>query len=102
MIPQWKRGGAPWEARVGSPRCAVTFNSTCVGRGYTELCKLLRKGYAPLEIPVNYQARSFKEGKKVAIFRDPPTWVKAMVKYRFNQAISPRDPGAGGKSGAAP
>ena len=47
------------------------------------VCKLLRKGYTPLEIPVNYQARSFAEGKKVRIFRDPLTWIKAILKYRF-------------------
>jgi hypothetical protein len=64
------------------------------------VCKLLRKGYVPLEIPVNYQARSFKDGKKVAIFRDPPTWVKAMLKYRFARTIGA--PGSsGGKSGAS-
>lgn len=46
------------------------------------VCKLLRKGYRPLEIPVNYQSRSFEEGKKVRIFRDPLTWVQAIMKYR--------------------
>jgi hypothetical protein len=46
------------------------------------VCKLIRKGYTPLEIPVNYQARSFEEGKKVRMFRDPPTWIRAMLKYR--------------------
>ena len=45
--------------------------------------KLIRKGYDPLEIPVNYSSRSFKEGKKVQMFRDPLTWVKAIFKYRF-------------------
>jgi len=45
--------------------------------------KLLRKGYVPVEIPVNYQARSFHEGKKVSPFRDPLTWMRALVKYRF-------------------
>jgi SAM-dependent methyltransferase len=45
--------------------------------------KLLRKGYVPLEIPVNYSSRSFKEGKKVNVFRDPLTWIKASFKYRF-------------------
>ena len=45
--------------------------------------KLLRKGYTPLEIPVNYFSRSFKEGKKVDMFRDPFTWIKASFKYRF-------------------
>jgi SAM-dependent methyltransferase len=45
--------------------------------------KLIRKGYTPLEIPVNYNSRSFKEGKKVNMFRDPLTWIKASFKYRF-------------------
>jgi hypothetical protein len=45
--------------------------------------KLLRKGYVPLEIPVNYRARSFSEGKKVSPFRDPLTWMRALIKYRF-------------------
>jgi SAM-dependent methyltransferase len=45
--------------------------------------KLIRKGYTPLEIPVNYNSRSFKEGKKVNMFRDPLTWLKASFKYRF-------------------
>lgn len=45
--------------------------------------KLLRKGYVPKEIPVNYQARSFKEGKKVSPLRDPVTWLRALAKYRF-------------------
>ena len=33
--------------------------------------KLIRKGYRPLEIPVNYRARSFSEGKKVRVFAIP-------------------------------
>ncbi len=49
------------------------------------LIKLARKGYKPVEIPVAYRSRSFKEGKKVSIFRDPPTWLRALVKYRFQR-----------------
>ncbi len=45
--------------------------------------KLIRKVYRPIEIPVNYQARSFSEGKKVRIFLDPATWIRALIKYRF-------------------
>lgn len=45
--------------------------------------KLVRKGYRPLEIPINYSSRSFKEGKKVKVFRDPMTWIWALAKYRF-------------------
>jgi glycosyltransferase involved in cell wall biosynthesis len=47
------------------------------------LIKLVRKGYRPLEIPISYRSRSFKEGKKVSMFRDPVTWMYALVKYRF-------------------
>jgi hypothetical protein len=45
--------------------------------------KLVRAGYRPIEIPVNYRSRSFTEGKKVSFFRDPLTWIVACVKYRF-------------------
>jgi glycosyltransferase involved in cell wall biosynthesis len=47
------------------------------------LIKLVRKGYRPVEIPVSYTSRSFTEGKKVSMFRDPVTWMVALVKYRF-------------------
>ena len=44
--------------------------------------KLLRKGYRPLEIPVNYHSRSIAEGKKVTMVRDPLTWLRALTRYR--------------------
>jgi SAM-dependent methyltransferase len=47
------------------------------------LIKLLRKGYQPVELPVNYRSRSFKEGKKVSMFGDPISWIKACLKLRF-------------------
>ncbi|HZZ18407.1 MAG TPA: glycosyltransferase family 2 protein [Opitutaceae bacterium] len=47
------------------------------------LIKLVRKGYNPIEIPVSYTSRSFKAGKKVSMFRDPITWMWALLKYRF-------------------
>jgi glycosyltransferase involved in cell wall biosynthesis len=47
------------------------------------LIKLVRKGYRPVEIPVSYRSRSFKQGKKVSVLRDPLTWVVALAKYRF-------------------
>jgi hypothetical protein len=47
--------------------------------------KLIRNGYSPVEIPVNYNSRSFKEGKKVSMIRDPFTWLKASFKYRFGK-----------------
>jgi glycosyltransferase involved in cell wall biosynthesis len=47
------------------------------------LIKLIRKGYRPVELPVNYRSRSFKEGKKVRPFRDPISWLGALSRFRF-------------------
>ncbi len=44
--------------------------------------KLVLKGYRPLEIPVNYRARSFSQGKKISFLRDPPGLLAADLKYR--------------------
>ena len=45
--------------------------------------KLVRRGYKPLEVPITYKARSFEQGKKVRLFRDPPTWIRACFRYRL-------------------
>jgi hypothetical protein len=45
--------------------------------------KLVRKGYLPLEIPVNYASRSFAEGKKVSFVRDGLTWVTTILRFRL-------------------
>jgi Glycosyl transferase family 2 len=47
--------------------------------------KLVRNGFNPVEIDVSYHCRSFAEGKKISIFGDPPTWVRACLKHRFSQ-----------------
>ena len=47
--------------------------------------KLVRKGYTPVEVPVNYRSRTFKEGKKVRMFRDPLTWLWVDVRLRFSR-----------------
>ena len=49
------------------------------------LIKLIRKGHRPIEIPISYKSRSFKEGKKISMFRDPVTWIWALVKFRFKR-----------------
>jgi hypothetical protein len=55
------------------------------------LTKLLRKGYDPVEIPVNYRSRSFREGKKISILRDPWTWLRAGFKYRLVPLRGPQE-----------
>jgi SAM-dependent methyltransferase len=61
---------------------------------YEITIKLLRKGYKPLEVPVNYRSRSFKEGKKISMIRDPLTWLRALVKYRTSPLYSDARPSA--------
>ena len=63
----------------------ITFESNRFDFDYELLIKLIRKGFKPLEIPVCYRSRSFAEGKKVRIIRDPINWLKAIVKYRFSK-----------------
>jgi SAM-dependent methyltransferase len=63
----------------------LTFESNRFDFDYELLIKLVRSGYIPMEIPVNYRSRSFKEGKKVNAFRDPITWLRAIVKFRFQK-----------------
>lgn len=49
------------------------------------LIRLMQKGYTPAEIPVNYRSRSFKEGKKVSMWRDPLTWLVALARLRTSR-----------------
>jgi hypothetical protein len=60
----------------------LTFECNRFDFDYELLIKIVRKGYRPVEIPVNYRSRSFSEGKKVSVVRDPWTWIRAIVKYR--------------------
>jgi hypothetical protein len=46
-------------------------------------CKLVRNGYAPIEVPVNYVARGFDEGKKISFSRDSIVSYAAFFRYRF-------------------
>jgi glycosyltransferase involved in cell wall biosynthesis len=71
------------------------FNAKCISGmdfvcnrfdfDYELLIKLIRRGYKPLEIPVNYNSRSFADGKKVTMFGDPLTWLVALVRFRFSK-----------------
>ncbi len=63
----------------------LTFSCNRFDFDYELLIKLVRKGYRPLEIPVNYRSRSFKQGKKVSMFRDPLTWLWALARLRLTR-----------------
>lgn len=61
----------------------LTFEANRFDFDWELVIKLLRKGYKPLELGVNYHSRSFREGKKISFFRDPPMWIWAAVKFRL-------------------
>ena len=67
----------------------LTFEADRFDFDWELVGKLVRAGYRPLEIPVNYRSRSFTEGKKVSLLRDPLTWIRACFKFRF-QALGKR------------
>lgn len=49
------------------------------------VCKLVLAGHAPLEVPVNYVARDFSQGKKIRFLRDAWPGYAAFFKYRFSR-----------------
>jgi hypothetical protein len=46
-------------------------------------CKLARNGNSPMEIPVNYVARGFEDGKKIRFWRDSIPSYAAFFWFRF-------------------
>ena len=49
------------------------------------VAKLVRRGYAPLEVSITYHSRGYAEGKKVRLIRDPLTWIVALFRFRFSK-----------------
>jgi hypothetical protein len=70
----------------------LTFECNRFDFDYEIVIKLLRKGYKPLELSVNYRSRSITEGKKVTIFRDPVTWIRALFKFRKSPLYCESEP----------
>ena len=61
----------------------LTFTCNRFDFDWELLIKLIRKGYRPIEIPITYRSRSFKAGKKIRMFYDPLTWLRAWALARF-------------------
>jgi SAM-dependent methyltransferase len=66
----------------------LTFECNRFDFDFEIVIKLLRKGYRPIELPVNYRARSPAEGKKVSMLRDPLTWIRALLRFRWGRLYS--------------
>lgn len=76
------------EAIVGVPFRANRFDFD-----WELAAKLVRLGHIPVEVPISYESRGFGEGKKVRFFRDPLTWLVALILFRFSPLhSSPGDP----------
>jgi glycosyltransferase involved in cell wall biosynthesis len=73
--------------KVFRTECIVdlTFKANRFDFDWELVGKLVRSNYYPLEIPVNYKARGFHEGKKVSWVRDPATWFIAALRFRFEK-----------------
>jgi SAM-dependent methyltransferase len=67
----------------------LTFSANRFDFDWELVIKLIRRGHVPVELPVNYVSRSFKQGKKVSMFADPISWMLALVKYRFEKLPPP-------------
>jgi glycosyltransferase involved in cell wall biosynthesis len=63
---------------------SVHFEANRFDFDWELVAKLVRLGNVPVEVPITYEARGFDRGKKVRFFRDPLTWMVALVKYRFS------------------
>jgi hypothetical protein len=61
----------------------LTFYGAYFNFDYELLLKIVRKGYKPIEIPVNYRSRSHAEGKKIRMWRDAPLGLLMITKLRF-------------------
>ena len=61
----------------------LTFTCNRFDFDWELLIKLIRRGYRPIEIPITYRSRSFKQGKKIRLLYDPLTWLVAWARARF-------------------
>ena len=61
----------------------IDFKANYFDLDWEIVAKLIRKGFVPTEIPVDYQSRSAAEGKKIKFFRDGTTVFLAILRFRF-------------------
>ena len=60
----------------------INFNGGNFGLDWELVIRFLRKGYKPVEIPISYNARSYEEGKHIALFKTPIEGLVALWKSR--------------------
>jgi hypothetical protein len=63
----------------------IEFNATGFSFDIELACRLVMEGYSPMEVPVNYIARGFDEGKKQDFWRDFFPSFLMFFKCRFGR-----------------
>jgi hypothetical protein len=63
----------------------LKFEASFFNFDYELLLKIVRKGYAPTEVPVNYRSRSHAEGKKIRMWRDAPLGLWMITTLRLTR-----------------
>lgn len=73
--------------KVFERRCVskLHFEANRFDFDFELVAKLIRAGFAPMEVAVSYTSRGFEQGKKIRIFQDPLTWVRAIIRFRFSR-----------------
>lgn len=61
----------------------LSFHANYFNFDYELLLKIVRRGYYPTEVPVNYRSRSHAEGKKIRMWRDAPLGLWMITKLRL-------------------
>lgn len=61
----------------------VNFVGGNFGLDWELVIRFIRKGYVPVEIPISYKARSYEEGKHIALLGTPIEGLKALWRCRF-------------------
>ena len=61
----------------------LSFHGNYFDFDYEFLLKIARRGYEPVEVPVNYRSRSHAEGKKLTMRRDAPLGLLMITRLRL-------------------
>ncbi len=61
----------------------INFDGGNFGLDWEIVIRFIRKGYVPVEMPVIYNARSYDEGKHIALCKTPIEGLRALWRSRF-------------------
>ncbi len=65
----------------------VNFIGGNFGLDWELVIRFIRKGYVPVELPISYKARSYEEGKHIALIGTPIEGLKSLWHCRFASPV---------------